>query len=150
MSSEFPYVEWSQSSAKGRGRTAYLELLYAAKKIGKKGVETQSFAEPEAIGVWKSLERRGLVYLKEFSREDRGDEGIYKVFKATITPKGESFVEGEINPTTSDIRYLPEGLPKAIKPEFSNPRRSDKKYNNPALARSISSAISGASTNKEK
>jgi hypothetical protein len=97
-SSEFPYVEWSQSSAKGKGRTAYLELLYAAKKIGKKGVETQSFAEPEAIGVWKSLERRGLVYLKEVYREDRGDEGIYKVFKATITPKGESFVEGEIDP----------------------------------------------------
>jgi hypothetical protein len=47
-------------------------------------------------------------------------------------------------------RYLPEGKPKATKTEFSNPRRSDKKYNNPALARSISLAISGASTNKEK
>lgn len=53
----------------------------------------------------------------------------------------------EDNNTT---RYLPKEKSKATKPKFNNPRRSNKKYNNPALARSISSAISGASTNKEK
>jgi hypothetical protein len=52
--------------------------------------------------------------------------------------------------TSEDIRYLPKGKSKATKPESETVRISNKKYNNPALARSISSAISGASTNKEK
>jgi hypothetical protein len=34
MSKTYPYVEWSRSTATGRGRTAYLELLYAAKTVG--------------------------------------------------------------------------------------------------------------------
>ena len=48
---------------------------------------------------------------------------------------------------TSQTRYMPERS-KKTKPEFGNPRRSDKKYNNPALARSISSAISSSLSNK--
>jgi hypothetical protein len=102
MSKTYPYVEWSRSTAAGRGRTAYLELLYAAKTVGKKGVETQSVAEPKAIGAWKSLERRGLISLKESSTEDRGEDGVYTVFEATILPKGEAFIRGETAPVTYD------------------------------------------------
>jgi hypothetical protein len=102
MSKTYPYVEWSRSTAAGRGRTAYLELLYAAKTVGKKGVETQSFAESKAIGAWKSLERRGFISLKESSTEDRGEDGVYTVFEATILPKGEAFIRGETDPVTYD------------------------------------------------
>jgi hypothetical protein len=38
ISKSYPSVQWSRSTARGRGRTAYLELLYSAKMIWKKGV----------------------------------------------------------------------------------------------------------------
>jgi lambda family phage portal protein len=91
-SETYPFIEWSQSFKKGSGRTAYLELLYASKAVGKKGVTTQSFAQIEAVGVWKSLERRGLATIKQVSSEDRGEDGVFRTFQAQITKKGENFI----------------------------------------------------------
>jgi len=48
----------------------------------------------------------------------------------------------------NNISYLPKSKSKATKSEPTTPRHSDKKYNNPALAISISSAISSSSSNK--
>jgi len=88
----YPFIQWSQSFKKGSGRTAYLELLYASKAMGKKGVTTQSFAQIEAVGVWKSLERRGLATIKQVSSEDRGEDGVFRIFQAQITKKGENLI----------------------------------------------------------
>jgi len=114
-----------------------------------KWMEDQSF--PENLSEWTQVgfnpDRHSYYYERGTNRMViSGDEALQ--IGNTVFVNNPKY--GDNLDPNKPLRYLPKSKSKTNQPEFRTTRRSDKKYNNPALARSISSAISGASTNKEK
>lgn len=103
----FPRIRFAQTIKQGAGKTLYLEALNKVKSLGKKGLksdpvgdEDEGIAGPteRAIGVQKSLERRGLITITKAKDGSRLLE---------ITPKGEAFLQV----SSPDIRFMPAEAP---------------------------------------
>lgn len=95
---EYPMIDWSSAHTPGTGKTLYLQALHALKENGQKGLSTQSGATQRAKGVIASLERRDLIKKTLDWSENRGEDGIFEIYKIEITKEGERFLTGDKPP----------------------------------------------------
>ena len=93
---------------------------------------------------FKDKEFKELIVINPIGKVKSAELVVYDDSRNVI-PLSKRFDTG-----SRDIRYMPQGEPKATRANQRQPKRSEARYRNPALAKSISLAISGQSQERDQ
>jgi hypothetical protein len=108
-------------------------------KLSQKGFEAaEGIMQP-----FKDKEFKELIVINPIGKVKSADLVVYDD-SGNVIPLSKRFNMG-----SRDIRYIPQGKPKATPNISESYRRTGKKYRNPTLAKSIQFAISGQSQERD-
>jgi hypothetical protein len=128
----------------------------AGKSLGKTGKGAFRTMNALVPHVKELLEIHSKVQPNTVYSARGNDTKKFGLFRRYLSRLGEN-VSGDtftytakFDVSSKDIRYMPQGKPKATPGISESYRRTGKEYRNPALARSISLAISGQSQERDQ